>query len=60
MEAMEGAAAAHVAALYQVPLIEIRAGSNQVGDRNKAQWDFSLACNRVTWICQTIIQQKLP
>ncbi len=60
MEAMEGAAAAHVAALYQVPLIEIRAGSNWVGERNKETWNFPLACNRVAWICQKIIQQKLP
>lgn len=58
MEAMEGAAAAHVAALYQVPFIEIRAGSNRVGERNKERWNFSLACSRVTWICQTLIQQK--
>lgn len=60
MEAMEGAAAAHVAALCQVPLIEIRAGSNWVGERNRERWNFPLACNRVTWICQTIVQQKIP
>lgn len=31
MEAMEGAVVAHVAAIYQTPLIEIRVASNQVG-----------------------------
>jgi futalosine hydrolase len=37
MESMEGAAAAHVAALYQVPMVEIRAASNRVGDRDKTR-----------------------
>ncbi|MCP3942131.1 MAG: futalosine hydrolase [Desulfobacteraceae bacterium] len=55
MEAMEGAAAFHVAALYQVPIIEIRAASNFVGERDKARWDFSLACDRVRQICEIVV-----
>jgi futalosine hydrolase len=43
VENMEGAGAAHVAALYEIPFIEIRAVSNQVGDRDKNRWDLPLA-----------------
>jgi len=42
-ENMEGAGAAHVAALYDIPFIEIRAVSNRVGDRDKGRWDLPLA-----------------
>ncbi len=56
MESMEGAAALHVAALYDVPIIEIRAASNFVGERDKAKWDFPLACERVSQICESVIQ----
>jgi futalosine hydrolase len=55
MESMEGAAAFHVAALYDVPIIEIRAASNFVGDRDKDRWDFAVACERVRQICETVI-----
>ncbi len=37
-ESMEGAAAAHVCALYGVPFLEIRAISNLATDRNRAEW----------------------
>lgn len=37
-EGMEGAALAHVAAIYQVPLLELRAVSNLVEDRDLARW----------------------
>lgn len=43
VENMEGAGAAHVAALYDIPFLEIRAVSNRVGDRDKSRWDLSLA-----------------
>jgi futalosine hydrolase len=55
MEAMEGAAAFHVAALYDVPIIEIRAASNFVGERDKDRWNFPLACDRVRQICELVI-----
>jgi futalosine hydrolase len=55
MEAMEGAAAFHVAALYNVPIIEIRAASNFVGERDKDRWNFPLACEKVRQICQIVI-----
>jgi futalosine hydrolase len=37
-EGMEGAALAHVAAIYQVPLLEVRAVSNLVEDRDMSRW----------------------
>jgi futalosine hydrolase len=37
-EAMEGAAVAHVAALYEVPFLELRAVSNRVEDRDLSRW----------------------
>jgi futalosine hydrolase len=37
-EGMEGAALAHVAAIYQVPLLELRAVSNMVEDRDVSRW----------------------
>lgn len=37
-EGMEGAALAHVAAIYEVPLLELRAVSNRVEDRDMTRW----------------------
>jgi len=37
-EGMEGAALAHVAAIYQVPFLELRAVSNHVEDRDMSRW----------------------
>ncbi len=48
MEQMEGSAAAHVAALYEIPFLEIRAASNLVGERNKASWDLDAAVKNST------------
>jgi len=43
IENMEGAGAAHVALLYDLPFLEIRAVSNLVGDRDKRRWDLPLS-----------------
>jgi len=59
MESMEGAAAAHVAALYQVPMVEVRAASNRVGDRDKTRWDIPAAVQTVADICDTLLD-KVP
>ena len=45
-ESMEGAAAAHMCALYGVPFLEIRGISNLVGDRDRAAWQVERA---VAW-----------
>ena len=39
-ENMEGAAAAHVCALYRIPFLEVRGISNRVEDRDPSRWDI--------------------
>ena len=46
VENMEGSGAAHVAALYDIPFLEIRAVSNRVGVRDKSKWDLPLSFQR--------------
>ncbi len=48
MEAMEGAGAAHVCRHYGIPFLEIRAASNFVGKRERAQWDLPRSFAAVT------------
>ncbi|OQY00462.1 MAG: futalosine hydrolase [Desulfobacteraceae bacterium 4572_130] len=48
MESMEGSGAAHVAAIYKTNFLEIRAGSNYVGKRDKSTWKISLAAQRAS------------
>jgi len=38
---MEGAAAAHICALYKVPFMEIRGISNLVTDRDRGSWQWT-------------------
>ncbi len=45
-ETMEGAAAAHLCTLYEVPFLELRGISNRVEDRNRETWDLDLAAQR--------------
>ena len=45
-ESMEGAAAAHVCALYGVRFVEVRGVSNAVEDRDLSLWDLPLANGR--------------
>jgi futalosine hydrolase len=42
-ESMEGAAAAHVCALHDVPFLEVRGVSNLVEDRNRGAWKIAEA-----------------
>ncbi len=42
-ENMEGAAAAHVCALYGVPFLEVRAISNLIEDRDRSKWKIAEA-----------------
>ncbi|MBU1342045.1 MAG: futalosine hydrolase [Proteobacteria bacterium] len=51
MEAMEGAASAHIAALYTIPMIEIRSASNFVGERDSSKWDIDLAAKQLGLVC---------
>ncbi len=47
VESMEGAAAAQVCTALGVPFVELRAVSNEVGVRDKAQWDIRGAVARL-------------
>jgi len=42
-ESMEGAAAAHMCALYGVPFLEVRGISNLITDRNRDSWEVPRA-----------------
>jgi futalosine hydrolase len=42
-ESMEGAAAAHVCALHDVPFLEVRGVSNLVEDRDRSKWQLQEA-----------------
>lgn len=55
-EAMEGAACAHVAALYNIPFIEVRSISNFVGRRDRSNWEIKGASEQLTRICETLLQ----
>ncbi|MBF0257736.1 MAG: futalosine hydrolase [Desulfamplus sp.] len=57
MESMEGAASAHIAALYNIPFLEIRAGSNPVGIRDKKQWDIPLACQNASFALEALLEK---
>ncbi len=48
-ENMEGAAAAHICAMYGVPMVEVRGISNIIEDRDMKKWDINRAalnCNK--------------
>ncbi|HCL26989.1 MAG TPA: futalosine hydrolase [Candidatus Latescibacteria bacterium] len=59
-ESMEGAAAAHVCALYDVPFVEIRAISNAVEDRDLSRWDLPLASHRAQEAALCLLQETYP
>ncbi len=44
-ESMEGAAAAHVCALYEVPFVEVRGVSNLIVDRDRDSWELEAAAD---------------
>lgn len=60
MEAMEGSAAAHVALLYRIPLLEIRAASNLVGNRDRQSWDTGLAFERAAEAVCAVVSDYSP
>ena len=56
-ENMEGAAAAHLCTLYDIPFLEIRAISNRVEDRNMAAWNLPLSIERVQKTVQSVVKE---
>ena len=57
-ESMEGAAAAHICTLYDVPFLEVRGISNLVEDREPARWDIPGAADAAQSALIKIINDK--
>ena len=57
-ESMEGAAAAHICTLYDVPFLEVRGISNLVEDRQPARWDIPGAADAAQSALIQIISDK--
>ncbi len=55
-ENMEGAAAAHICALYGVAFLELRAISNRVEDRNRDAWDIPRSVQRVQTAARKLVE----
>ncbi|KAF0145936.1 MAG: purine phosphorylase family protein 1 [Nitrospirae bacterium] len=54
-ENMEGAAVAHVCAMYGIPMLEVRGISNIVEDRDRGKWDIKTASEN----CQKAVLEFL-
>lgn len=61
-ESMEGAAAAHMCALYGVPFLEIRGISNLVTDRDRDSWQVRRAAAVAGWATLAVVAaiDRLP
>jgi len=55
-ESMEGAAAAHVCALHDVPFLEVRGVSNLVEDRDRAKWRIAEAAEAAQRVVMKLIE----
>jgi len=55
-ESMEGAAAAHVCALHDVPFLEVRGISNLVEDRDRAKWRIKEAVEAAQAVTLRLIE----
>ena len=56
-ENMEGAAVAHICAIYGIPMIEIRGISNMIGDRDLKKWNIILAASNCCKAVSEIIKR---
>lgn len=54
-EAMEGAGVAHVATVHGLPVLEVRAISNAVGDRDRESWDLLGALESLTVAAEALL-----
>jgi futalosine hydrolase len=61
-ESMEGAAAAHICALYGVQFLEIRGISNLVADRDRDSWQVKRAAVVAGWAALAVVAgiERLP
>jgi futalosine hydrolase len=58
-ENMEGAAVAHVALLYDTPLLEVRGISNMVEDRDLSRWDVPRSIEMAQRFLFKCLERKL-
>ena len=58
VEGMEGAALAHVAAIYEVPFLELRAVSNLVEDRDLSRWRLADAAEAAQRAVRALIAAR--
>jgi futalosine hydrolase len=56
-ESMEGAAAAHVCALHDIPFLEVRGVSNLVEDRDRDAWRIADAVRAAQAVTRRLIEQ---
>lgn len=57
IESMEGAALHHACIMQEVPFVQIRGISNQVGERDKSKWKTKEAVTAVSKALSTLIQR---
>ncbi|KGA95705.1 hypothetical protein AJ85_15490 [Alkalihalobacillus alcalophilus ATCC 27647 = CGMCC 1.3604] len=55
-EAMEGFGVATAAKLFEVPVIEVRTISNEVGPRNREAWKLKEALNLLEVVSETLLE----
>ena len=55
-ESMEGAAAAHVCALHDVPFLEVRGISNLVEDRDRSKWRIKEAADAAQLVVRHLLE----
>lgn len=55
VESMEGAALHQVCLEYELPFIQLRGISNQVGERDKKNWDFTSGMEAATASLKTLL-----
>jgi len=58
-ESMEGAAAAHVCALHDVPFLEVRGISNLVEDRDRSKWRINQAAEAAQAVALKLAENLL-
>jgi len=57
-ETMEGAAYAHIAAMYSLPFLEARGVSNHVEDRDPSRWRLRPAAEAVAAVLATLLSAR--
>lgn len=57
IESMEGAAFFYVCLMENVPFIELRAVSNEVGERDKSRWDIRAAFSSLESTCGQLLEK---